>query len=167
MEGPQEQLLYGFDQGSRLEGCSLTYQCYRARVLLPTHCFYHGASAQRPLQAFSSRSRAPNNNSPDPRNEESMLGLPDGSACRLIALGDRILFPTMGSAPANWWPTAQSDQVRQKPRRRFQSEHFLLPSIISVLFALMAEMYTAASAANSVGGPKEGRCRVRLVHHGT
>ncbi|KAJ2924609.1 hypothetical protein H1R20_g12480, partial [Candolleomyces eurysporus] len=103
-------------------------------------------------------------NSPNPWDEESVVRLPDGSASRLIILGDEMLFPTMGPAPQDWWPTALSDQVRQKLRRRFQSENFLLPSIISVLFALMAEMYTTTSTVNPSDGAKR---RARLSYYGS
>ncbi|KAJ2914698.1 hypothetical protein MD484_g5696, partial [Candolleomyces efflorescens] len=111
-------------------------------------------------------------NSPNPWDTDSIISLPDGSERRLIVLGDRMSFPLAQYAPTNWWPTAQSDLVRRKLQNRLQSEHFLLPSVISVLFAIMAEIYTTPTTAESVnrrGGAKATGVGggVRLVYHGT
>ncbi|KAJ6581487.1 hypothetical protein B0H19DRAFT_1115429 [Mycena capillaripes] len=89
------------------------------------------------------------------------VGFPDGSAAKLVVLGDPVQMPNdFGSH--KWWPHAMSPNVRGKMFRRISREGYVLPAVMSVCLALLSEMYTttAVSAADSPDGKPQIRTRL-------
>ncbi|KAJ7464823.1 hypothetical protein B0H11DRAFT_1734080 [Mycena galericulata] len=97
-------------------------------------------------------------NSPNPGSHPARF--PDGSAAKLVLLGEPIDAMQLGSP--KWWPTALSDKVRSKLLRRIVREGYTLPVVTSICLALLAEMYTttAVSAAASPDGKLQRRTRL-------
>jgi hypothetical protein len=81
--------------------------------------------------------------------------LPDGSAARLVILGD--LIPPQDIGTALWWPNAPSEKIRCKLMRRIALEGYVLPILTATCVALLTEMYS--SPADS------GERRPRLRYH--
>ncbi|KAF6747785.1 hypothetical protein DFP72DRAFT_918295 [Ephemerocybe angulata] len=79
-------------------------------------------------------------NSPNP--DAPLDQLFDGSSTRVVKFGAPMSPEEVLESPEKWWPTASNDQVRNKLMRRIECERFLVPSIVSALVALLAEMYT-------------------------
>ncbi|EAU86142.2 hypothetical protein CC1G_03353 [Coprinopsis cinerea okayama7 len=95
-------------------------------------------------------------NEPNPSNRHGVCGFPDGYQSRLVVLGDSCDPSLIWSNLEAWWPTAESPKVRGKLFQRFLYEGYLLPHLVSMCFALLAEMYTTTS------GP--GKRRIRLQY---
>ncbi|KAJ6584016.1 hypothetical protein DFH09DRAFT_1144050 [Mycena vulgaris] len=94
-------------------------------------------------------------NSPNPGSAPAEF--PDGSAAKLVMLGDPLDLTEIGSA--KWWPTAMTDKVRGKFFRRIAREGYSLPIAISICLALLAEMYNT-TAVDSTNGQPERRTRL-------
>ncbi|KAF4617617.1 hypothetical protein D9613_006229 [Agrocybe pediades] len=97
-----------------------------------------------------------------------IVNLPDGTAVKLILLGDEISLQDMTSKA--WWPSAPSDKVRTKMVQRIMGEGLLLPSLLSTVFALVSEMYTTTAISRDDSSPSfqssvlGTRQRVRLMY---
>jgi hypothetical protein len=98
----------------------------------------------------------------DPNPDAHPVGFPDGSAAKLILLGDEIPLIDIGSP--TWWPTAISDKVRSKLFRRLIRQGYVLPILMSVCLALLAEMYTTDAVPASASPDGKAKRRTRLRH---
>ncbi|KAE9392496.1 hypothetical protein BT96DRAFT_979375 [Gymnopus androsaceus JB14] len=101
-------------------------------------------------------------NSPNPYVHPTAL--PDGTSAKLVVLGDPV--PPEDSLK-KWWPTAQSDKVSSKLRRRFLREGHLLPIITTMLVALLGEMYTSpynTTSDDDTNNPNPPLRRTRLSY---
>ncbi|KAJ2914696.1 hypothetical protein MD484_g5694, partial [Candolleomyces efflorescens] len=102
-------------------------------------------------------------NSPNP--SQGSCTFPDGSKAQLILLGDEMPPERVVMFQKDWWPTAITPAVRQKLLQRFLAEHYLLPSILAVLVAIVSELYTTTyvpASETSTGLPYR---RIRLKYH--
>ncbi|TFK18023.1 hypothetical protein FA15DRAFT_649933 [Coprinopsis marcescibilis] len=95
-------------------------------------------------------------NSPNPSNS-CVCKFPDGTSANLILLGDPCSEELFMLNPAQWWPTAETPRIRNKLAQRFVAENYLLPAVVAVSFALLAEIYTTTADAN-------GNRRIRLQY---
>jgi hypothetical protein len=99
-------------------------------------------------------------NQPNP--DAHPVGFPDGSAAKLILLGDEVPLLDIGF-PA-WWPTAISDKVRSKLVRRLIRQGYVLPILMSVCLVLLAVMYTTDAVPASASPDGKAKRRIRLRH---
>ncbi|KAF7314635.1 hypothetical protein MKEN_00937200 [Mycena kentingensis (nom. inval.)] len=80
-------------------------------------------------------------NAPNP--DVPPVGLPDGSAARLVVLGDPIQADSGGmSHLRHWFPQAASDAVCRKLFRRIQFEGSNLPILVAICLVILSEIYT-------------------------
>lgn len=95
----------------------------------------------------------------DPNPNMYPYELPDGSVAKVLILG-RQLDPRelMDSSSKTWWPSAQTLKVMSKMQRRVAREGYLLPIVMSLCLALVAEMYTTTSEG------KSDKHRIRLKY---
>lgn len=82
--------------------------------------------------------------------------LPDGSAAKLLVLGDEVPL-SHDTNSKMWWPSAISLKVMSKLYRRIMREGFVLPITMSICIALLSEIYTTTANPQS----KERRVRLR------
>ena len=83
--------------------------------------------------------------------------LPDGSAAKLLILGEEVSEESMMDPNStDWWPSAKSLKIASKLRRRIMREGFVLQVCMALCTALVSELYTTTSGAGS------GQKRVRL-----
>lgn len=66
--------------------------------------------------------------------------LPNGVSTNFVLLGDPIPLEKVGSS--EWWPSAISEKMRRKLFMRIVREGHVVPILLSICVALMAEMYT-------------------------
>lgn len=99
-------------------------------------------------------------NSPNPRQRSSIL--PDGSAAKLILLGDPISRSEFNIK--TWWPSADSDMVRSKLFRRIWREGYVIPIVTAIAVSLLTEMYTTTYIPASASPDGKAKHRIRLQH---
>ena len=99
-------------------------------------------------------------NAPNPRQLSSKL--PDGSAAKVVLLGDPILQSEINTP--TWWPLADSVVVRNKLFRRIGREGFVIPIVTGIAVSLLTEMYTTTYVPASISVNGKAIPRVRLQH---
>ncbi|KAJ3557672.1 hypothetical protein NP233_g11681 [Leucocoprinus birnbaumii] len=96
--------------------------------------------------------------------------LPNGISTNFVLLGEPIRLDQVGST--GWWPSAISEQMRRKLFMRIMREGHSVPILLSICFALMAEMYTTTydpdmvATSNSGGDQFSRNKRFRLQCEG-
>ncbi|PFH51249.1 hypothetical protein AMATHDRAFT_47270 [Amanita thiersii Skay4041] len=99
-------------------------------------------------------------NSPDPATPA--VTFPDGSAAKLVVLGDGTELKEAGSE--KWWPLAQTCCMRSRLLRRIFREGYA-PVIVTVtMVCLLAEVYTTTATPASVSPDQKLKRRVRLKY---
>lgn len=103
-------------------------------------------------------------NSPNPSSGD-VVEFPNGWKAKLVLLGERI--PMSDTSSPNWWPTAESPDIRSKLFRRILSDGFLLPIVLATTLALVSEIYTTTAVPKSEVPHWQfsGRRRVRLSYN--
>ena len=99
-------------------------------------------------------------NAPNPRQRSSRL--PDGSAAKVVLLGDPILQSEINTPI--WWPSANSIMVRSKLFRRIWREGFVIPIVTAIAVSLLTEMYKTTYVPASISVDGKAIPRVRLQH---
>ncbi|KAF8895645.1 hypothetical protein BD779DRAFT_1738223 [Infundibulicybe gibba] len=101
-------------------------------------------------------------NSPNPDIGATIL--PDGSAAKLIILGEPLAHPQVEVSGPKWWPTAASDKVRCKLFRRIGREGYALPIALSLCIGLLSDMYTTTAIPASQSPDGKAKPRIRLQY---
>jgi hypothetical protein len=84
-------------------------------------------------------------NSPNPWNAGQIAQLPNGDQAKLVILGNKLKDWEQKFAKEEWWPTAQTEDVRRKLARRIMNDGHLLPILLSVSLALVSEVYSTTA----------------------
>ncbi|KAF6742215.1 hypothetical protein DFP72DRAFT_1022843 [Ephemerocybe angulata] len=101
-------------------------------------------------------------NSPNPGTPA--VNLPDGTSATLVLLGERAVAI---EGMEEWWPTADSDDVRKVFLARLFSETPLLPSVLAVLVSILAEIYSTTHVPPAAAYDGKEHHRVRFKYHGS
>ncbi|KAF7298781.1 MYND-type domain-containing protein [Mycena indigotica] len=98
-------------------------------------------------------------NAPNP--DTRPVGFPDGSAARLVMLGEKLEHDSLiGSR--TWFPMALTDKTRSKLFRRISREGQVLPILMAICLTLLTEIYTTTAGPGS--GDSGPRRRLRLAY---